>query len=66
MESYDGKMAFVEPMVSLDLLLTRPTITKAVPTPAKFAKSGYFPMKYSIKQVGEDVTISLDKLMLIQ
>lgn len=66
MGSYDGKMTFVEPMVALDLLLTKPTITKAVPTPAKFAKAGYFPMKYSIKQVGEDVTISLDELMLMQ
>ena len=66
MGSYDGKMTFVEPMVTLDLLTASPNITKAVPTPTKFAKAGYFPMKYSIKQVGEDVTISLDELMLMQ
>lgn len=66
MGSYDGKFTFIEPMVSLDLLLSKPNITKNVPTPAKFAKVGYFPMKYSIKQVGDDVQISLDELMLVQ
>ncbi len=66
MGSYDGKFTFIEPMVTLDLLLTKPTITKAIPTPAKFAKTGYFPMKYSIKQVGDDVQVSLDELMLMQ
>ena len=66
MGSYDGKMTFVEPMVTLELLSATPNITKIVPTPAKFAKSGYFPMKYSIKQAGDDVTISLDELMFMQ
>ena len=66
MGSYDGKMTFIEPMVTLDLLLTKPNITKSVPTPAKFVKAGYFPMKYSVKQVGDDVVISLDELMLMQ
>ena len=66
MGSYDGKMTFIEPMVTLDLLLTKPSITKPIPTPAKFAKAGYFPMKYSIKQVGDDVIVSLDELMLMQ
>ena len=66
MGSYDGKMTFIEPMVSLDLLLTSPAITKNIPIPTKFAKAGYFPMKYSIKQVGDDVTVSLDELMFMQ
>ncbi|MCU0469428.1 MAG: DUF5602 domain-containing protein [Arcicella sp.] len=66
MGSYDGKMTFIEPMISLELLLTKPNITKNIPTPAKFAKAGYYPMKYSIKQVGDDITISLDELMIMQ
>lgn len=64
--SYDGKMTFVEPMISLAFLQTKPNLTKAVPTPTKFAKAGLFPMKYSIKQVGDDIQISLDELMLMQ
>jgi hypothetical protein len=66
MGSYDGKMTFLEPMVTLELMQSKPNITKNVPTPTKFAKAGYFPMKYSIKQVGDDVQVSLDELMLMQ
>lgn len=64
--SYDGKLTFVEPMVSYDFLKNSPNLTKSVPTPAKFAKAGYFPMKYSIKQVGEEIQVSLDDLMMMQ
>ena len=64
--SYDGKVTFVEPMVSYDFLKNSPNLTKAVPTPAKFAKAGYFPMKYSIKQVGDEIQVSLDELMMMQ
>ncbi len=66
MGSYDGKMTFIEPMITLELLQTKPTLSKSVPMPAKFAKAGYYPMKYSIRQVGDDTTISLDELMLMQ
>jgi hypothetical protein len=66
MGSYDGKMTFVEPMVTLALLQSKPNLTKPVPVPAKFAKAGYYPMSYSIKQVGDDVQISLDELMMMQ
>ena len=64
--SYDGKMTFIEPMVSYDFLKNSPNLTKNVPTPTKFAKAGYFPMKYSIKQVGDEIVVSLDELMLMQ
>ena len=66
MGSYDGKFTFIEPMITLELMQSKPNITKNIPTPAKFAKAGYFPMKYSIKQVGEEVQVSLDELMLMQ
>lgn len=63
--SYDGKFTFIEPMISFEYLKSRPTITKDVALPAKFAKSGYYPMKYSIKQDGDDTLISLDELMMM-
>ena len=66
MGSYDGKMTFYEPMITLDLLNTKPNITKSAPVPTKFSKAGYYPMKYSIKQVGDNIEISLDELMLMQ
>ncbi len=66
MGSYDGKMTFLEPMVTLELLLNKPNVSKSVPTPTKFAKATYYPMKYNIKQVGDDVVVSLDELMMMQ
>jgi hypothetical protein len=66
MGSYDGKMTFYEPMITLELLNSKPNITKSAPVPTKFAKAGYYPMKYSIKQVGDNVEISLDEMMLMQ
>lgn len=66
MGSYDGKMTFYEPMITLDYLSTKPNITKSAPVPTKFPKSGYYPMKYSIKQVGDNIEISLDEMMLMQ
>jgi Domain of unknown function (DUF5602) len=64
--SYDGKLTFVEPMVSLAFLQNSPNLTQAIPTPTKFAKAGYFPMKYSIKQVGDNIEVSMDELMMMQ
>ncbi|MFN8347617.1 MAG: DUF5602 domain-containing protein [Spirosomataceae bacterium] len=66
MGSYDGKFTFIEPMVSYDFLKNTPNLSKSVPLPAKFAKSGYYPMKYSIKQVGDEIQVSLDELMMMQ
>ena len=64
--SYDGKMTFIEPMVSHEFLSSKPNLTKSMPLPTKFAKAGYYPMKYSIKQVGDDIVVSLDDLMMMQ
>jgi Domain of unknown function (DUF5602) len=64
--SFDGKLTFMEPMVTYDFLKSSPNLTKAIPTPTKFAKAGYFPMKYSIKQVGNNIEVSLDEMMMMQ
>lgn len=37
-----------------------------MPLPKKFDKAGYYPMTYSIKQVGDNIEVSLDNLMLMQ
>jgi hypothetical protein len=66
MGSYDGKMTFIEPMITMELMQSKPNVSKSIPTPSKFAKATYFPMKYSIQQVGEEQTVSLDELMMMQ
>jgi len=52
-------------MIAFDFLNSKPTLTKTISLPTKFAKSGYYPMKYSIKQVGDNIEISLDDLMMM-
>ncbi len=66
MGSYDGKVTFYEPMVTLALLQSSPNITKAAPIATKFTKAGYYAMKYSIKQNGDNVDVSLDELIMMQ
>lgn len=64
--SYDGKFTFIEPMIAHEFLKSSPNLMKAIPLPTKFEKPGYYPMNYSIRQVGDEIQISLDAMMLMQ
>jgi hypothetical protein len=46
--TWDGKYAFVEPMVTLDYLLGKPTVTNDLKLPQEYQKTGLYPTKYSI------------------
>lgn len=46
--SYDGELTFVEPMITLDYLLTNPTFSANYSQPQFFEKAGYYPTKYNI------------------
>jgi Domain of unknown function (DUF5602) len=46
--SWDGKYAFVEPMVTLDHLLSKPNVTNDLKLPQEYQKTGLYPTKYSI------------------
>jgi Domain of unknown function (DUF5602) len=46
--SWDGKYAFVEPMVTLDYLLSKPSVTNDLKLPQEYQKTGLYPTKYSI------------------
>lgn len=46
--SYHGKLIFVEPMITLDYLLSKPEFSEPYSQPAKFAKAGNYPTKYNI------------------
>jgi len=48
--SYDGKITFVEPMITLDYLLSNPTFSDNYSQPQFFEKAGYYPTKYNIYQ----------------
>ncbi|WP_066335165.1 hypothetical protein [Azohydromonas lata] len=63
--SYDSKITFYEPMVSLDYLLSKPNQCHPVKQPAKFQSAGYYPTEYCIRHnSATDVyTVSLQKFV---
>ncbi|MEW6087097.1 MAG: DUF5602 domain-containing protein [bacterium] len=66
--SYNGKIAFFEPMVTKAFLETKPNDTQTIKLPASYQKKGYYPSEYSVKydESRQEYTISLDKLSFKQ
>lgn len=50
---YDGRMNFLEPMITKAFLETRPDLTLPVRQPEQFERSGYYPTHYSIRYDAE-------------
>lgn len=48
--SYDGKVVFYEPMITLAFLKQNHDYVRPIPQPSKFAASGYYPTKMKIKK----------------
>jgi Hypothetical protein TTHB210 len=63
--SWDGKYAFVEPMVTRDYLLSKPDVTNDLKLPQEYQKTGLYPTKYSITYdaASDTYTISLSGLV---
>jgi hypothetical protein len=61
---YNGQMNFVEPMVALDYLKTRPNFSTAVKVPQAYSKNGFFPTRYSISYdpVRQEYSVALNGL----
>ncbi len=64
--SFDGKVTFLEPMVTNDFLKTNPNLTKDLVLPSSYQTSGYFPTKYSIIYDSDAgaYNISLDAMVM--
>jgi hypothetical protein len=60
--SYDGRIIFVEPMITRAYLLTKPDMTEPIKLPARYAKPGYYPTQYSVKYDAEkkEYTVSIE------
>jgi hypothetical protein len=48
--SYDSKVTFMEPMITKSFIDTISNFSRAIPQPAKFQRSGYYPTRMSIKR----------------
>lgn len=61
---YNGQMNFIEPMVTLEYLKTKPNFSTAVKVPQAYNKSGFFPTRYSISHdpVRQEYSVALDSL----
>lgn len=46
--SYDGKVTFYEPMITLDFLKNNNNFARAIPQPSKVQKSGWYPTKLRV------------------
>ena len=45
---WDGRYTFVEPMITRDWLLTKPTFEQPLKLPQAYQKNGYYPTKYAV------------------
>jgi hypothetical protein len=64
--SWDGQYTFIEPMITREYLLTKPTLREDLKLPQAYQKSGYFPTNYTIgfDDQAKEYTISLGGLTM--
>ena len=65
---YDGKMIFLEPMITKAFLETGQNTTDNIKLPAKYPKKSYYPTRYSVKYdaAAKEYTLSLEGMTLRQ
>jgi hypothetical protein len=63
---YDGEMVFVEPMVTIDFLKTKPELTKPLKLPKSYPTNAYYPTSYSVRysETGSEYTVALEGMTL--
>lgn len=64
--SYNGKVAFLEPMVKRDFILTGTEVHKAIKQPLSFDQTGkYYPTRYNIStDAAHKVNITVDQFLI--
>ena len=64
--TYDAKVTFFEPMITLAFLKSNSNFERTIPQPAKFKKAGYYPTKMRIAKHDGVTDIVLDGFVLRQ
>lgn len=64
--SYNGKVTFYEPMITLDFLKNNNNYQRSIPQPAKVQKSGWYPTKLRVKKHDGLTDIILDEFVFRQ
>ena len=62
---YDGKMIFMEPMVTKAYLETKTSATADIKLPAMYPRSAYYPARYVVKYdaTAKEYTVSLEGMV---
>jgi len=61
--SYDGKVTFYEPMITLDFLKNNNNFQRSIPQPAKVQKTGWYPTKLRVVKHDGVTDIVLDEFV---
>ena len=61
--SFDGKVTFYEPMITLEFLKNNSNYERAIPQPAKVQKTGYYPTKLRVVKHDGLTDIVLDEFV---
>jgi hypothetical protein len=62
--SYDGRVIFIEPMITKAYLESKPCLTQSIKQPAKYQQSGFYPTNYSARYdaVRKEYSVALEGL----
>ena len=61
--SYNGKVNFYEPMITLQFIKDNPEFERTIPQPAKVQKAGYYPTKMKIKTKNNITEVILESFV---
>lgn len=64
--AYDGRITFLEPMITREFLLTRPNICAPIKAPQAWTVGGYYPTEYCMRHLENENahTVSLERFVL--
>jgi hypothetical protein len=62
---YNGRLAFYEPMITLDFLRSHPHFADSIRQPQEFSKPGYYPKAYQVvyRSVTDSLEVALTNLV---
>ncbi len=61
--TYNGQVNFYEPMITKAFLDANPNFERAIPTPVKFQKTGYYPTKMKVTKATGATHITLENFV---
>jgi hypothetical protein len=61
--SYDSRVTFYEPMITLEFLKETKNFERSIPQPTAFAKAGYYPTRMRIVKEGNETQVIMDNFV---